>query len=672
MPISDLEIIESSVSDLDSESESGIVLILSGGVLSFYKLKQVKYIDSLPDSQKISSFKLFYKDLDLQLLANANKILYLYKYEIEESEDLPIFTLLLTITLNGSPSDYSMQSTLLLIQYTQDNYELIEITEEENHVGKSKEREEDRDNGEEKELSSIGDFTISRKIITLSSFSELNPHTPSLQHSPHSCNLLYVHDSNTFLITKANYSVYIDYLQTLQTHNDTHIINQTHNKLNQYYSRPTIGWSQCVRFIKNVQPYFVAFLTNANTTELSPSQNERLRSLNKAPIEIRNVFSPQIVQVFQGNFADVFCNQSVEYYDKHPRSRSVKERGRIREEMPSFYAINEDSLGRKQLVCFTQKSVKEQARQLVNLQMYSTALKICDLFLSKNFDSISDDEYLKLQKERAFYSFIIQKNYNLAKKQFATYKIPLEEIIILFADLYSKKHMEELISMFNINIHKIPFLKSLNYSDITEVEERKFEKVGKKVQESAEFISALKVFLPFFSKSQKKLWKEIKDQKKTAIFLEETQKTLKNISNTTTNKTHEKSAKFEKEETKSTSSLQTELRVKPEEEEKNVVKKERKEDVEEVGEMREIIEVRKSREKQTVINKLCTIFIFHSCILLLKERHLPSDYISYLQFEYDAIMKDPSLPVVYATELLQTNKLLTHVIQFLYHNHLYL
>lgn len=52
---------------------------------------------------------------------------------------------------------------------------------------------------------------------------------------------------------------------------------------------------------------------------------------------------------------------------------------------------------------------------LIERKLYSTGLKICDFLLENNFEGassgLSKDQYVRLQKEKGFYNFIVKQRY---------------------------------------------------------------------------------------------------------------------------------------------------------------------------------------------------------------------------------------------------------------------
>lgn len=90
--------------------------------------------------------------------------------------------------------------------------------------------------------------------------------------------------------------------------------------------------------------------------------------------------------------------------------------------------------------------------------MYSTGLKICDFLLEHNFEgAISREQYMKLQKEKGFYNFVVKRRYGIAKDIFKEYKVPLSHVILLFADLFPESFIKKMINEFDVKVKEIPY-----------------------------------------------------------------------------------------------------------------------------------------------------------------------------------------------------------------------
>jgi hypothetical protein len=103
---------------------------------------------------------------------------------------------------------------------------------------------------------------------------------------------------------------------------------------------------------------------------------------------------------------------------------------------------------------------------LIERKLYSTGLKICDFLLENNLESASSglntEQYVRLQKEKGFYNFIVKCRYGIAKEIFKEYKVPLSHVIILFARMYPESFIKKMINMFDVQINDIPYNKLID------------------------------------------------------------------------------------------------------------------------------------------------------------------------------------------------------------------
>ena len=109
-----------------------------------------------------------------------------------------------------------------------------------------------------------------------------------------------------------------------------------------------------------------------------------------------------------------------------------------------------------------------QVNMLIERKLYSTGLKICDFLLDNNFEGassgLSKEQYVRLQKEKGFYNFIVKRRYAIAKEIFKEYKVPLPHVILLFAELYPESFIKNMISMFSVKVKDIPYHELLTFS----------------------------------------------------------------------------------------------------------------------------------------------------------------------------------------------------------------
>lgn len=74
---------------------------------------------------------------------------------------------------------------------------------------------------------------------------------------------------------------------------------------------------------------------------------------------------------------------------------------------------------------------------LIERKLYSTGLKICDFLMDgAPVDAFPREHYMKLQKEKGFYNFVVKRRYVIAKEIFMEYNVPLSHVILLFAEVF--------------------------------------------------------------------------------------------------------------------------------------------------------------------------------------------------------------------------------------------
>lgn len=106
---------------------------------------------------------------------------------------------------------------------------------------------------------------------------------------------------------------------------------------------------------------------------------------------------------------------------------------------------------------------------LIERKLYSTGLKFCDFLLENNFESLTREQYEKLQREKGFYNFIVKRDFYIAREIFKEFKVPLQMVILLFSELFPKVYIENMKDMFNLNPKEVP------YFDLKKKENEKLE-----------------------------------------------------------------------------------------------------------------------------------------------------------------------------------------------------
>eukprot|EP00347_Sterkiella_histriomuscorum_P020588 403337236 len=211
-----------------------------------------------------------------------------------------------------------------------------------------------------------------------------------------------------FVITKEDYSFYMDVKG---------VYDREFNK---------IKWSDHVMHVEIVRPYLVGFLPNS--------------------IEIKNIFNPNRVV------------QKIELLQSAICRHAVAQNHICLRELDSMYILlNRKQSNIKVLLKMTQIDPRVQINMLIERKLYSTGLKFYELLLDNNFDGMTKEQYDKLQREKGFYNFIVKRRYYIAKDIFKEYKVPQQQVILLFSEIYPTIFIQKLIEMFDINVKEIPY-----------------------------------------------------------------------------------------------------------------------------------------------------------------------------------------------------------------------
>lgn len=178
-----------------------------------------------------------------------------------------------------------------------------------------------------------------------------------------------------------------------------------------------------------------------------------LIGLMEDAIEIKCLFNPnRVMQVikdseFNGCFASV--------------KQGVVENGCLTklDSLVIYSQGNEDEGRVNRLTEFMQINGKLQVINLIEHELYSTAMKICEFLINKNYENLEEKERDNFQKSRAFYCFFVKRDYKLSISLLKKVKAPTEEVILLFTDLFPRYAIDQMIERFEIKIKNIPYLK---------------------------------------------------------------------------------------------------------------------------------------------------------------------------------------------------------------------
>jgi hypothetical protein len=137
---------------------------------------------------------------------------------------------------------------------------------------------------------------------------------------------------------------------------------------------------------------------------------------------------------------------------------------------------------------------------LIERKLYSTGLKICDFLIENNLEGASSrDQYMRLQKEKGFYNFVVKRRFAIAKDIFKEYKVPLAHVILLFAELYPESFIRNMIQKFDVKVKDIP------YNELLKLGSRQLETQYQKRALDSEKLAGLREFLTYFLKKKQEI-----------------------------------------------------------------------------------------------------------------------------------------------------------------------
>jgi len=161
----------------------------------------------------------------------------------------------------------------------------------------------------------------------------------------------------------------------------------------------------------------------------------------------------------------------------------------------AYVLLNRKVSNIKVLLKLTQIDPNIYVHMLIERKLYSTSLKICDFLLDINYEWLTKEYYEKLQREKGFYNFIIKRRYQVAREIFQEYKVPLQQVVILFSELFPLIYLERLKELFEIDLKEIPYYDLKKERGPGEFDE--------------EFIEGVKEFLAYFLRARMKVVSEI-------------------------------------------------------------------------------------------------------------------------------------------------------------------
>lgn len=233
--------------------------------------------------------------------------------------------------------------------------------------------------------------------------------------------IIYLDALRAFVISKSRWSYYVDKMS---------------GSINKGSSIKIIWRAGTPHKVMVVRPYLIGIMEDA--------------------IEIKCLFNPnrvtQIIQDPSFNIWEVAVNKGLleDTYLTHLDSLFIYSYDKD-EDDPSYWV--------HKLTELVQIDGKRQVLNLIENELYSTAMKIWEFLMNKNYEGLSSQEYHNFQKGRAFYCFFTKKDYKLSISLLKKVNVPTEEVILLFTDLYPKYAIDQMIERFGINIKNIPYLK---------------------------------------------------------------------------------------------------------------------------------------------------------------------------------------------------------------------
>lgn len=130
-----------------------------------------------------------------------------------------------------------------------------------------------------------------------------------------------------------------------------------------------------------------------------------------------------------------------------------------------------------------------------------------NLFSKTSKSNISNESYVKLQRDKAYFNFIVKHRYDVALIIFKEFNIPLSETIELFKWLFPQELIDSLHSQFEI--HAIPYIEQIG-TDNKGIDEEKYVKPVLNQRQMFQ----LKTFMPFFKEKLEETLQELKNATK--------------------------------------------------------------------------------------------------------------------------------------------------------------
>lgn len=136
--------------------------------------------------------------------------------------------------------------------------------------------------------------------------------------------------------------------------------------------------------------------------------------------------------------------------------------------------------------------------KLLELNHFTTGLKIQEFYMKSNIfskhnrESINNESYVKLQRDKAFFNFIVKHRYDVAKTIFQEFDIPLHEVVEIFKWVFPQELIDNLHSQFEV--HAIPYHDKIEDA----AEGSAIQDVYVKPKVNPKQMLAIKTFMPYF------------------------------------------------------------------------------------------------------------------------------------------------------------------------------
>ena len=106
------------------------------------------------------------------------------------------------------------------------------------------------------------------------------------------------------------------------------------------------------------------------------------------------------------------------------------------------------------IFCLSQKGPINQMQALLDAKMYNAALHFAEQLIDSDCPLITINQYIAIQRQSGLHYFMKKFNYDAALACFTEWRLPLPQLILLFAEVYPKKFIDDLLKMSNLKKNK--------------------------------------------------------------------------------------------------------------------------------------------------------------------------------------------------------------------------